>query len=365
MSFVAKNLLTVSPSSFAPDDLPNLSHWFSSDEGLIKINANNFTDETRTIELAGFPTLIAYNSNNPNGTYIVNGTQNGKNFYVHVNQNFIQSNGRYPREIFWDSVNSRWTLYYQTESDDSGENYESVEKYGVGNTDYPWQATWTDGTVSPTATTFDVPPTLQGDLIETWRNKANGPDATQLTTARKPSLTFLTKSGTIYPAVLFGGSQVLEISNSVTQNPPLTYYFVTVDTGGGASKSFVCQSTSTISIRNSFQTSTAGNLALRQSTLQNSSISTGGSSVLFAILNGGGTGSVGKRVSGITSRQTLTGLGTTLANSLSTLIGAHTTGGTNGIFGDFVEILIYKSAHTTTEQNQIIEYFKKRYPYIT
>lgn len=251
MSFVAKNLLTVSPSSFAPDDLPNLSHWFSSDYGLVK-------------------------------------------------------------------------------------------SFGP-----------------------EVPATLQGDPIETWKNKANGPNATQLTTAQKPSLTFLTKSGTTYPAVLFGGSQVLEIGNSVTQNPPLTYYFVTVNTGGGFSKLFVCQSTSTLAIRNSFQTSTGGNLALRQSTIQNSSITTGGSSVLFAILNGGGIGRVGNRIVGTTSRQTFTGLGMTLANSLSTLIGASTTGGSNGIFGDFVEILIYKSAHTTTEQDQIIEYFKKRYPYIT
>lgn len=359
MSFVAKNLLTVSPSSFSPNDLPNLSHWFSSDEGLVRAVGNNFTDETRSIELAGF---IGVGEANPNGTF--------------TRQNFF-TNGRYAYEggtsnpefggsnkVQWNGSN--WELYVVSYVND--DTFQTVTYQSTGGTDYPWQATWADGTVSPTATTFDVPATSEGDLIRAWYNKAdtlNADRANQATNDQKPSLTFLTKSGTTYPAVLFGGSQVLRLSHSVPQNPPLTYYFVTVDSGGGLSRAFICQSTSTLNVRNCFQTSTGGNLALRQSTLRNSSISTGGSRVLFAVLNGGGTGSVGSRFGGTTSRETLTALGTGSAASTLGLIGALTVGGSNGIFGDFVEILVYKSAHTTTEQDQIIEYFKKRYPYIT
>lgn len=254
MGFIGKKLLTVVPSSFSPEDLSDLSHWFSSDYGLIK-------------------------------------------------------------------------------------------------------------SLGPP----EVPATLENDTITRWLNKAsNAPHANQTTLAQQPKLSFVTQSnGITYPGVLFSGSQVLEIINSVTQNPPLTYYFVTLNANAGLSRAFVCQSTSNLAVRNCFQTSTGGNLALRQSTLVNSSISIGINSVLFGVLNGGGIGSVGKRDGGTTSRQNLTGLGTTLANSTSTLIGALTTAGTSGIQSRFVEILIYKSQHTTTEQDLIIEYFKKKYTYIT
>jgi hypothetical protein len=156
---------TYTTTVWHPRDIPSVKAFWWAARNAYNVIGNDFTDENRTIELAGFPDLVRFATTNPNQTYTTNSTQNGKNFYKYGSFNGVT--GRYTAEVFWDSVNSRWTLYYQAELDDSGEGHATMEKYGVGDTTYPWQATWADGTVTGTATTLTTLAT-DGQTVPTW-----------------------------------------------------------------------------------------------------------------------------------------------------------------------------------------------------
>jgi len=148
-----------------PRDIPSVQAFWWAARNTYNFIGNNFTDENRTIQLAGFPNLVSFVTFNPNLTYTTDSTQNEKNFYKCGD--FTSVTGRNTAEVFWDSVNSRWTLYYQAELDDSGEGYATMEKYGVGDTTYPWQATWVDGTVTGTATILNTLAT-DGQTVPAW-----------------------------------------------------------------------------------------------------------------------------------------------------------------------------------------------------
>ena len=158
-----------------PRDISNVKNFWWAGNGAYNSLGNNFTDANRTISLSGFPILSnGYSSTDPNGILSTSSLQNGKNFYKSGSQG---SNGRYSVEVFWDSANSRWTLYYQCITDESGENFSSLEKYAIGITDYPWQATWADGAVTATATTYDVLAT-DGQTVAAWRDIISGLNVT-------------------------------------------------------------------------------------------------------------------------------------------------------------------------------------------
>jgi hypothetical protein len=156
---------TYTTTVWHPRDIPSVKAFWWAARNAYNFIGNDFTDENRTIELAGFPNLVSFETTNPNRTYTTNSTQNGKNFYKYGP--FETDTNRYTAEVFWDSINSRWTLYYQAPLDDSYEGFATMEKYGVGDTTYPWQATWADGTVTGTATTLTTLAT-DGQTVPAW-----------------------------------------------------------------------------------------------------------------------------------------------------------------------------------------------------
>jgi len=158
-----------------PDEITAVKHFFWAASGAYNFLGNYFTDANRSITLSGFPILSSFETTNPNQTLPTTSTQNGKPFYKFGSQG--DDPQRYEIEVFWDNVNQRWELRYQAAVDDSGENFAVMQKYGVGITDYPWQATWADGSVSPVATTED---TLAEDEepVAAWRDIISGFDAT-------------------------------------------------------------------------------------------------------------------------------------------------------------------------------------------
>ena len=159
-----------------PRDISAVKHFFWAESGAYSVLGNNFTDSNRSITPSGFPILDSFEDQNPNNTLPTTSTQNGKPFYK-FGSSTLGDTGRYAIEVFWDNVNQRWELFYQAAADDSGNNYSTMQKYGVGITDYPWQATWADGSVSPVATTVDTLAT-DGDAVIAWRDIISGVDAT-------------------------------------------------------------------------------------------------------------------------------------------------------------------------------------------
>jgi hypothetical protein len=156
---------TYTTTVWHPRDIPSVQAFWWAARNAYNVIGNDFTDENRTIELAGFDILItAVTSTDPNKTLIRQDLQNGKNFYTFGN---IQNAGRYGVEVFWDNTNSRWTLFYLAPENEEGSSFATMEKYAVGNTEYPWQATWADGTVTGTATTLTTLAT-DGQTVPTW-----------------------------------------------------------------------------------------------------------------------------------------------------------------------------------------------------
>jgi hypothetical protein len=156
---------TYTTTVWHPRDIPSVQAFWWAARNAYNLIGNDFTDANRTIELSGFSILItAVFTTDPNGTISPNGLKNGKIFYSVGNPVF---NDRYITEVFWDNINSRWTLFYLAPEDEEGLNFATMEKYAVGNTEYPWQATWADGTVTGTATTLTTLAT-DGQTVPTW-----------------------------------------------------------------------------------------------------------------------------------------------------------------------------------------------------
>jgi hypothetical protein len=156
---------TYTTTVWHPRNISSVQAFWWAAKNAYNVIGNDFTDANRTIELAGFDILItAVSSTDPNQTLIRRDLQNGKNFYTFGSQ--INA-GRYQVEVFWDNTNSRWTLFYQAPMDEEGDNWATMEKYAIGDTTYPWQATWADGTVTGTATTLNTLAT-DGQTVPAW-----------------------------------------------------------------------------------------------------------------------------------------------------------------------------------------------------
>lgn len=108
--------------------------------------------ETLSITLTDFPSYATnYTTFNPNGILNENGTTGGKTAYYGQGSNTGAIN------LFWDTIFSRWELEiiaYGLESYDNLYYY----FYGLGDTQYPWQAKWgnIDGKVLRTPNASDV-----------------------------------------------------------------------------------------------------------------------------------------------------------------------------------------------------------------
>jgi len=194
-----------------PQNVPEVKHFFWAARGAYNSLGNNYTDANRPINLSGFSFLDGYDGGiDPNGQLSPITTQNGKPLYAGGSQ---EPNGRFGKELGWDNVSQRWVLFYQTAADETGENFIFLEKYGVGITNYPWQATWADGTVAAVATTTNVL-AADGQTVTNWRDAITGAYASAsgsniaLYESANPGVDLIT------PALKFDGTDYFTIPNS-------------------------------------------------------------------------------------------------------------------------------------------------------
>jgi hypothetical protein len=342
--------------SFSPTDLPELELWLDANSGTLNVVGNYFTDETASIELAGFPTLDSYETNNPNGTIDVNNTFNGKNFYIR--QPLYTENERYRVEVFWDSTNSRWTLYYLAYSDDSGENITSLEYYATGDTQYPWQATWSDGTLTRTATTEDTL-AANDETVTLWNNLVSGkPNLSQSSASLQPVF----KSDVNGRKAVFFSGDVLSSSGFSTFGQQYSYYLVATNLGASSGSLFgaIRLGTSSLAVRGVFGANAnyigADNGIGRISTISN--IGTTGK-VWSARFNVGNNGEA--IIGSNKSHQALLSVGTASANQSTILLGARNSNGTSAVTSNYSEVLVYRAFHDETTANKIIDYLAAKW----
>jgi len=351
MSFVAKNLLTVSPK-FSPADIPDLELWLDANEGVVNIAGNDFTDETRSIELAGF---IGVGGANPNGTFI--------------RQDFL-TNGRYPYQggssnpefggsniVRWNGSN--WELFVVSYVNDDA--FQQVTYQSTGGTDYPWQATWTDGTVSPTATTVD---TLASDnqTVQKWNNRINGkPALNQSTVNSRP----VYKTNVFGRKAVYFNGKALWNSGFSTFGQQYSYYLVSTSLLGSSSTTILH---SAIKLGTSPFPSTMravfGSTSAKVNFQNSSSLASYFGTVSRTVNNDAAIFSLFADLSNSDveiarnlSRTALINSNTLTANTNIILIGAaNTTGNSRQIDSNFSEVLVYKARHNTETSDKIINY---------
>lgn len=343
---------------FAPNDLAGLFEWFDPNEGVASFAGNNFTDETRSIQLSGFPSSGEVNPNNveiPKNTNQIN----GKNAY---SQNL--SGGEFGGQVAVNWSGSAWGV---TVIENFEEGFSETIYTATGNTAYPWQATWANGTVTPTATTADVPASVN-DTVAAWRNRVSGgQDAIQTTGNRQP--TFKEDSRGKYLEFTFA-NDVLSINKRVNNiNPPLTYYGVCSFADGATS--YLIVRSNLPNTRNAlYQRSLDENLTLRASTEVASTLSVNPGVernvfVVCGVLNGGGTGLVGRgsisnSVNVAYAEQSLTGLGTSSTTQSVYHLGAGSSTGSNAIERIY-EFIAYNQAHSEADRLKVINYLQAKY----
>jgi len=195
---------------------------------------------------------------------------------------------------------------------------------------------------------------LDFQAVTRWVNKApSGVNANQLSAATQP----------IYREL--GGFSFLDFKGDVLQldypaaiNPPLSYYFVGFFGAGNAY--LVNRATNTLSARNTLFNS-GGTIRLQASTAVNSGVSISNEAVVCGVLEGGGTGLVGKAENlGLYSETTLSGLGTTASTQLTNFLGGATNVGGNSNCGIY-EFLAYNQAHNATDRLKVVNYLRGKY----
>jgi hypothetical protein len=335
------------PILFAPTDLPELQLWLDANEGVLNFAGNNFTDATASIEVSGFP-------NKPNGlsanaTYGIDSTQfNNKNQYVGNLSGGSGGAGRFR----WDGT--QWELRRSDFENDQEDSF-----YATGNTDYPWQATWADGTVTRTATTVDDP-AANDETVRQWNNLVSGkPNLSQTSANLQPEF----KSNVNGRKAVFFNGDVLSSSGFSTFGQQYSYYLVATTLGASSGTLFGAMrlGTSSLSIMGLFGANAnfigANNGTSRVSTLSNA---VGvGHNIWSARFNVGNSGEA--IVGSNKTHQTLASVGTTSANQSTILLGAASPSGASGLISNYSEILVYRAFHDETTANQIIDYLAAKW----
>jgi hypothetical protein len=348
---------------FSPTDLPGFELWFDADYGALNVVGNNLTDETATIELAGFPNVVEYNTTVINGTYTRSGSKNGKPFYPN---GLLDGNGRYETEVFWDNVNNRWEVYGQAETGDSGDSWNSQSYYGVGNTDYPWQATWSNGTLTRTATTVDTVAT-SNQKVTRWLNKVPGkPYAEQSQIGAQPTLLAPTGQPR-YLNFRATTSTRLNITGTTPANPPLTYYAVLTNLNS-VYQTIINRATannrwrSVLEIDNGFPTIRQFSNTSRPSDGSASLLSNQNERVILCgSLDGIGNGFL-RRVSASEDGEETVAVNIGNNTSFTSTLGSRgfpstTDSGVDKLY----EFLCYNVEHGENERNLVINYLKNKY----
>jgi hypothetical protein len=339
-----------SPAPFSPTNIPELELWLDANEGTLNVAGNNFTDETATIELAGFPVTTDFSPGDPNGTISRNGSLNGKPFY---------SGGG---EVSWDfdalSGTYKWHLRYNGFSSE-GEPGAPYVYLATGNTDYPWQATWSNGTVARTATTFDISATNNQTVLQ-WNNLVSGkPNLSQGFASVQP----IFKSNV-------NGRKAVQFNISVMSGfgfssftSQYSYYIVAdgfFETGNTSSSGTIIRM-GTGGNRGVFQSRvTEGFLAASNGTQRISQISSLGDAVYSARFNVSNNGQA--IVGNGKTHETLVGSVGTAASSLtSILLGANNPSGVGSVNSGISEVLVYRAFHDEATANQIIDYLAAKW----
>jgi hypothetical protein len=347
----SNNEINFSPTIPTLTELANLELWLDANEGALNIAGNNFTDETATIELAGFPVTTDFSPGNPNGPIGRNGSLNGKPFY---------SGGG---EVSWDfdalSGTYKWHLRYNGFSSE-GEPGAPYVYLATGNTDYPWQATWSDGTLTRTATTIDAPATNDQTVLQ-WNNLVSGkPNLSQNSASLQP----IFKSNVNgRKAVQFNISVMYNLGLFSSFTSEYSYYLVAdgfFETNNTSNNGTIIRIGSSAN-RGLFQSRVLeGFLAANNGVQRISEISSLGDAVYSARFNVSNNGEA--IVGNGKTHETLAGsVGVTASSLTSILLGATSPIGGGSVNAGISEILVYRAFHDEATANQIIDYLAAKW----
>jgi hypothetical protein len=337
---------------FAPTDIPNIRVWFDANEGAKSFAGNNFTDETRSIQLSGFPSSGDVNPNNveiPKNTNQIN----GKNAY---SQNL--GGGEFGGSVAVNWSGSAWRISVIQNFE---EGFSETIYTATGNTAYPWQATWANGTVTPTATIVDILATDNQAVVK-WDNRV---------VAGKPIFQFTLAQQPIYETNIYG-KKVLSFDGDSISGPfaasaswdsQHSVYCVATSLNGPNSfnSAFAIQASSNAANRRGALGCTLGGdeLAFTNGTQKNSTLST--STATFAVWSyrfttSGGSVALGKNK----TFESLTGAGSGPMPSNSFMVGS--AGGSNTYITTKIgEVIGYSGNHNETTANRIIDYLAAKW----
>lgn len=342
---------------FLPTNLSNLLVWLDAGEGVLNIEGNNLTDSNRTFTLSGFPTSPAGGS--VNGLATPTGSiQNGRNSYnVPWSGN---PDGGYA-SMYWNINN-----WYLEATEFDGENTNNYVYTASGNTTYPWQATWTDGTLTPTATTVDVPAT-DNQTVAKWVNKVGIRSLTQDTLGLQPQFRNL-GNGNVYVRFntdyLFGEN----VAPQPDWGSSWSYYVVstpmTAVGQSGTIPRYVLGHSGGAFARGGFG-STSSSLAIRNGS---SSLFTTPTVTSGLTENPNATYVFSARVSSVGfylgNNSTFVARSTSVSSSNQRTLYLGTLGGSSSdsiVSGNIKEVLAYQQTHTDQEANLVIGYLAQKW----
>jgi hypothetical protein len=333
-------------------DLSNLVLWLDSESNVYSIVGNNFTNENVPIDLTGFPETF---STDVNGNYPVAGTTNGRNSYF---ANLSAEFGGFAT-VSW--TGTQWQLYIEVNVE--GDLPNTTSYLATGNTTYPWQATWANGTVTRPPTTFT---TLANpnDTVALWGNKINGyPSMSQDSLSFQPL--FINGTAIRFESDFFTATADFP----QTWGSNWSYYVVSTPmtniSQSGTVPKYILAHSGASDYRGAFGV-TNGSLAVRNnnSILFTAPIVTSGRierpspalSVFSARVNTSGF-TLGFN---FTFRQRTVAINSSDGSSLT--LGALESSPNDAIVtGSVQEVLVYRETHNDTQANSILNYLIKRW----
>jgi hypothetical protein len=350
--------------NFLPSSLPNLWHWFSADFGTFRTdeptlptNPSGANQVYRWENKAEIPddeaAVEIYTS--ASGSFILRKNQflreDIENNFGAVSDNVYQyiGAGGAGKVCFKPVANGVWFIANYDST--GGVSFNTVIQSTGGDTTYPWQGT-----------TWNNPPIIAVQKLKAY-------PAYQTTESNRPIHALRNLNGTNYNALFFQNGQTMSIDNSKVLDSSLSIYVVGAFQAfssvgaifGGTRRTFPPP----VGVRNGLYVTSAGKLALSKSTIVTSTLDDStDNGIVFGVINSNGTGTVGKKDSVFFVSENLTGLGTgTHSDTNSYIMGFGPT--TNISRGDIFELLVYTTAHTEAEQNQVIAYLNGRYPFLS
>jgi hypothetical protein len=203
---------------------------------------------------------------------------------------------------------------------------------------------------------YNTPTVLaqENQTVRLWQNKIGG-GVNAESISHQPNL-----SG----GALYFSNDYMSGSNASSLNAPLSYYVATksILSGANVNGAILTQNATPGGSPNSrltFTVDTTGRLGVSSPTTTPTAgaIMNNGANVIACIFNDLNTVIVRRG----NYTETLNSLGLLSNTSNSFLIGSRGTNPSDSIFGSIYEILIYSGAHTTNEQNSVINYMAEKW----